>query len=207
MKKLAAVTLFSCIAFIGAAPVFSAGTVAAPTTPAPPPVAARILDLFDRLRAAEEHKGDADSNVSFKLNADEVNDYMRYALKTTPRPGLESVSVKFFPKDYVSTFTKVDFDAVEQWKPGTIPTLLRPFLKGKKTILIDFRVKAVNSNLTYTVEKARYDDMILPAFFVEKMIQIVAARQPEKYDTSKPIPLPFGLNAITTGEKFVTGHN
>ena len=35
-----------------------------------------------------------------------------------------------------------------------------------------------------SVEKARYDDMALPAFFVERMIQIVAARQPEKYDTS-----------------------
>jgi hypothetical protein len=206
MKKLVAVPLFSCVLFLGSSPVFSAGTVS-PATPAPPPVAARILDLFDHLRDAEQHKGDADSNVSFKLNADEVNDYLRYALKTTPRPGLESISVKFFPKDYVSTFTKVDFDAVEHWKPGTIPALLRPFLKGKKTILIDFRMKAQNSNLTFSVEKARYDDMVLPAFFVEKVIQIVAARQPEKYDTSKPIPLPFGLTTVTTDEKIVRGHN
>jgi hypothetical protein len=203
MKKLA---IFSLL-LLAAAPVFRAGTVAPPATPAPPPVAAKVLDLFDRLRNAQEHKGDPDTNVSFKLTDAEVSDYMRYALKTTPRPGLDSVTIKFFPKDYVSTFTKVDFDAIERWKPGTIPTVLKPFLKGKKTILIDIRLKAENSAMTFTVEKARYDDMALPAFFVEKMIQIVAARQPEKYDTAHPMTLPFGLVTVSTGEKFVHGHN
>jgi hypothetical protein len=203
MKILA---IFSLL-LLAAAPVFPAGTVATSTTPAPPPVAAKVLDLFDQLRHAQEHKGDPDTNVSFKPTDAEVSDYMRYALKTTPRPGLESVTIKFFPKDYVSTFTKVDFDAVEHWKPGTIPTVLKPFLKGKKTILIDIRLKAENSAMTFTVEKARYDDMALPAFFVVKMIQILAARQPEKYDTAHPLTLPFGLVRISTGEKFVQGHN
>ncbi len=202
MKKLAALSVL----ILAAAPVFRAGTVN-PATPAPPPVAAKFLDLFDRLRNAAEHKGDADSHVAFKFTESETNDYLRYTLKTTPRPGLESVTVKFFPKDYVSTFTKVDFDAVERWKPGTIPTVLKPFLKGRKTILIDFRVHAENSNVTFTVEKARYEDMALPAYFVEKMIHLVAARQPEKYDTSKPVPLPFGLVTVSTGDKFIHGHN
>ena len=205
MKKLA---LFSLL-FAASASVYSAETIAGSSAPAPapPPTAARMLDLFDRLHNAEEHKGDADTKVHFKFTDNEVNDYVRYALKTTPRPGIESVSVKFFPKDYVSTFTKVDFDAIEKWKPGTIPVVLRPFLKGHKTILVDFRIKAHDANLTFTVEKARYDDMTLPAYFVEKVIQLVAARQPEKYDTTKPIPLPFGVADITTGEKLVLGHN
>jgi len=203
MKHLA----FTSLLLFIAAPAFSAETIAGSTAPAPPPAAAKMLDLFDRLHNAQEHKGDADSNVSFKLTDADVNDYMRYALKATPRPGIELVNVKFFPKQYISTFTKIDFDAVERWKPGTIPVVLRPFLKGHKTILIDFRVKAENSLLTFTVEKARYDDMALPPYFVEKVIQMVAARQPEKYDTAHPVPLPFGLVAITTGEKFVQGHN
>jgi hypothetical protein len=68
-------------------------------------------------------------------------------------------------------------------------------------------VHAENSNVTFTVEKARYEDMALPAYFVEKMIHLVAARQPEKYDTSKPVPLPFGLVTVSTGDKFIHGHN
>lgn len=117
------------------------------------------------------------------------------------------MTVKFFPKDYISTFTRVDFDAVEQWRPGTIPSVLRPFLKGKKSIWIDCRIVTANSKFVFTVEKARYDDLPLPAFFVEKIIQLVAARQPEKYDTSNPIPLPFGLHTIFTADHIIQGNN
>jgi hypothetical protein len=188
-----------------AVPCFPAATVASNVPP--PPSAAKVLDLFDKLHAAQDPDKDGDRHVAFKFSETEVNDYLRYALKTTPRPGLDSVTVKFFPKDYVSTFTRVDFDAVERWHPGTIPSVLRPILKGKKTILIDCRIHAEGSNLTFTVEKARYDDMALPAFFVEKMIQLLAARQPEKYDTAHPVPLPFGLVKVSTTEHMVEGHN
>ena len=184
---------------------FYAGTVA--STPTPPAAATKILDLFDRLRAAQDPDATGDRHVAFKLSETEINDYMRYALKTTPRPGLDSVTIKFFPKDYISTFTRVDFDAVERWHPGTIPAVLRPILKGKKTIWVDCRIHTEDSKMTFTVEKARYEDMALPAFFVEKMIQIVAARQPEKYDTSKPLPLPFGLAKVSTEEHILQGHN
>src|SRR5579863_7601945 len=125
---------------------------------------------------------------------------MIYSLKTTPRPGLSSVSVKLFGNDYISTFIKVDFDALEKWHPGTIPSLFRPILKGKKSIWIDFRLHAENSQLTFNVEKAHYEDVPLPAMLVEKVIQVVAARQPEKYDTTKPMPIPFGLRKVWTTE-------
>jgi hypothetical protein len=53
---------------------------------------------------------------------------MRYALRTTPRPGVQSLTIKSsLPHNYVSTFTVVDFDAVERWKPGTIPIVAEAF--------------------------------------------------------------------------------
>jgi hypothetical protein len=42
---------------------------------------------------------------------------------------------------------------------------------------------------------------------VGKVIQIVAARQPEHYDTSKPLPLPFGLRQAWTENHIVKGNN
>jgi len=39
------------------------------------------------------------------------------------------------------------------------------------------------------------------------MIEVVAARQPEHYDTTKPLPLPFGLRNIWTSDKLVAGNN
>ena len=61
--------------------------------------------------------------------------------------------------------------------------------------------------MTFSVEKARYDDVPLPAFFVNKLIQMVAARQPEKYDTTKPMPMPFGLRQVGTANHLLEGHN
>lgn len=173
---------------------------------AQPPVVLKFLTLFDRLRAAEALKGRGTSQrVAFRFTDDEINEYFRYSLKATPRPGLESLTVKLFPMNYVSTFAVVDFDAVERWKPGTIPALLRPALNGKKSIWVDYRFQADRSKLTFSVEKAYFQNVRLPAFVVEKMIEIVAARQPERYDTTKPLPLPFALQKIWTADHTVEG--
>ena len=175
-----------------------------------PPVAGRFLGLFDQLRKAEEQRsqGASGEHVAFQLSESEINEYLRYSLKTTPRPGLDSVTVKAFPHNYVSTYSIVDFDAVERWKPGTIPSVLRPVLKGKKSVWVDYRFQTGNAKVTFTVEKAYYQDVRLPAFFVQKLIGIVAERQPEKYDTSRPLPLPFGLRRLwTTDHHQISGEN
>lgn len=174
----------------------------------PPPVAVKFLGIFDQLRAAQAQDArGVHQNVTFRLSDSEINEYLRYSLRATPRPGLESVTVKAFPQNYISTYTVVDFDAVERWHPGTIPTLLKPVLNGKKSIWVDYRIQARNYQVSFSVEKAYYQDIRLPAFFVNKMIQIVAARQPEKYDTSKPIPIPFGLRQIWTSDHVIQGQN
>jgi hypothetical protein len=164
-----------------------------------------MLDLFQQLQAARQQRPPA--KVAFRLNQAEVNDYLRYSLAAIPRPGVRSSTVKFFHGTYVSTFTTVDFDAVERWKPGTIPMLLRPVLKGTKTIWVDVRFQTNNGTATFGVEKAYFQSIRLPTFVVEKVIGIVAARQPEKYDTSKPLPLPFGLKRLWVEDKAFSGTN
>jgi hypothetical protein len=166
-----------------------------------------MLGIFRELREAETQSASARRHVSVTLTDGELNDYLRYALRTTPRPGLQSVTIKLFPHNYVSTFTVVDFDAVERWKPGTIPVLLKPLLHGKQSIGVDYQFAASNSKITFSVEKAYYDNIRLPAFFVGMMIQIVAARQPEHYDTSKPLPLPFGLRQVWTENQLLKCNN
>jgi hypothetical protein len=172
-----------------------------------PPVAAKFLGLFDELRATEAGGAGPRRHVAFQLSDIEINEYVRYALHATPRPGLDSMSVKVFPQNYVSTLAVVDFDAVERWKPGTVPGVLRPALSGKKTIWVDYRFRIDNAKITFSVEKAYYQNVRLPAWLVEKMIAIVASRQPEKYDTSKPLPLPFGLRNLWTSGHAIGGEN
>ena len=196
MKPFWLVSLFLACSLLAVA-------AASPT----PPVAVKFLTLFRDLRAAESQNGPARRHIAFAISATEINDYMRYALLTAPRPGLDSVNVKVFAANYISTFTVVDFDAVERWRPGTVPVLLRPVLRGKKSIWIDYRFHAAGSKASFSVEKAYYNNIRLPAFLVEKVIEIVASRQPEHYDTSKPLPLPFGLRQVWTENQIVKGEN
>src|SRR5574340_309589 len=176
---------------------------------AQPPSVGKMRDLFVRLQTAQAARGAGrqPARVAFQLTEAELNEYMGYALKATPRPGLQSVTVKLFPYNYVSTYTVVDFDAIEKWKPGTVPMLLRPVLNGRKAVWVDYRFRAANGAATFSVEKAYFQNIRIPAFAVEKMIEVVAARQPEHYDTSKPVPLPFGLRQVATGNHSVSGEN
>jgi len=184
-----------------------AAAVAAEPTPVVSPAVAKVQNLFQALQKADADGPKGKGQVKFRLSDAEVNEYLAYARKTQPRPGLESSTVKFFPNNYVSTYTVVDFDAVERWKPGTIPLALRPVLSGKKAIWVDVRFKAQGGAMTFSIEKAYFGSIRLPAFVVEKVIQIVAARQPEKYDTTKPVPLPFGLQKAWTALHSAGGEN
>ena len=180
-----------------------AAMIASAQSGATSPAVSKVLGLFGSLQSAQQKY----QPVSFRLTEPEINEYARYALATTPRPGLRGVSVKVFPNNYLSTYTLLDFDAVEKWKPGTIPTLLKPVLSGQKTIWLDIRFHTSGGQVTYSVEKAYFQDIRLPAFFVEHLIHTVAARQPEHYDTSKPVPLPFGLKTLSTSSHILSGAN
>lgn len=188
--------LFRFIALSVCAAVLSAAGPAAP-----PPVAQRFLGLFGELRSAAITK----KQTSFQLTDAEINEYLAYSLKATPRPGLDSAKVKVFDHNYLSTWSVIDFDAVERWKPGTIPFLLKPVLSGKKSIWVDLRFNVRNGAATFQVEKAYFQNIPIPAIVVEKVIQLAAARQPEKYDTTKPVPLPFGLRNLWTKGNAIGG--
>jgi hypothetical protein len=177
---------------------------AAAAAPVQAPAVTKMLNLFQALQTSQHHNS---KHVSFSITESELNEYLSYSLRTIPRPGIRSVAVKVFAYNYISTFTTVDFDAIERWKPGTVQVLLRPVLNGKKVIWLDVRFQAKNGTATFSVEKAYFQGIRLPAFFVEKAIHIVAARQPEKYDTNKPLPLSFGLKQVWTKEHLVAGEN
>jgi hypothetical protein len=72
---------------------------------------------------------------------------------------------------------------------------------------VDYRFQAHGGTVTFTVEKAYYQNASLPALLVQEIIHVVAAHQPEKYDMFKPMPLPFGVKEVATGDKTVAGSN
>ncbi len=172
------------------------------------PAVTKVLTLFNDLNVAKNEKAAGRvKKVSFTLTDGEINEYLRHALTVNPRPGLDNMRVQFYPSNYLATLVTVDFDAVERFRPGTVPTLLRPILNGKRAIQVDVRLQPQVGVTTFSVEKASFESVRIPAFVVEQMIAAVASRQAEKFDTTKPIPLPFGLQSIHTELGKVSGAN
>jgi hypothetical protein len=173
------------------------------------PAVTKVLNLFNSLNQAQAVKasGKPSPKVGFTLTESEVNEYLRHARVVNPRPGLDNMRVQFYPSNYVATLVTIDFDAVEKFRPGTVPTLLRPILSGKRDVQVDVRLQPANGVTTFSVEKASFESIRIPAFVVEQMIAVVGSRQKEKYDTTKPVPLPFGLRTVSTELGKVSGAN
>jgi outer membrane protein OmpA-like peptidoglycan-associated protein len=176
----------------------SAGKVTAPGAPVPVESTIKILDLFARLQSVPRQQ------VSFRLSDYEVNRYLVYALLKEPRPGIESMVVRFFPYDYVATVIVIDFDDIERWSPGLVPGLFG--LTGRRAIKVDVRFSAGNGTVSYKIEKALYQDKTLPVFLAEKIIQTLGARQPEGLN-DRDMALPFGLRRAHTGEHYIEAEN
>jgi hypothetical protein len=165
--------------------------------------AGRVAGLLESLQRAQAQP----QPVRFDFSEAEINDYIAFALQRTPRPGLAGSAVKFFPGNYVSTFTTVDFAAVESWHPGTIPAVLKPILSGRRRVLVDFPLAPADGLVRFRVEKAEFEGIAIPSAVVNEVVRVLAARQPEHYDTTKPVPLPFGLKTFWTQPGRVLGQN
>ena len=172
-----------------------------PTEPTLPAAVSKILGLFDRLRATPPQR------VDFRLTEDEINEYLVYSLATNPRPGVRSATIKVFPYNYVSVFTIIDFDAVERESPGTIPFVLRPLLRGSTSLWVDVRFHVADGKVTYSVEKAYYQNSKLPLFAVRQILRVIGSLQPEHFEIDAPMPLPLGLRHMETANHVLIGHN
>jgi hypothetical protein len=169
----------------------------------------RMLGFFESLRNAgrdqEAHR--AVPHVEARFADGEVNEYLAYALKTAPRPGVKSIHVECADGNYIATTVVADLDALERWKPGTIPPALRWALSGTKTLRVDVRFRQSTDRLVgLTVEKAYYQDLRVPALVVQEMMRTLAARQPEHYDTNN-LTLPMGLRRMWTTGRTISATN
>jgi len=162
-----------------------------------------MLGFFDRLRKAEMEQAAHRPvpHVEARFAEGEVNEYLANALRTAPRPGVRSIHIELADGNYIATTVVVDLDALERWQPGTIPWALRWALSGTKTLRVDMRFRQPTDRLVrLSLEKAYYQDLRIPAWLVQEMMRILAARQPEHYDIDRQM-LPMGLRRMWT-----TGH-
>jgi len=168
--------------------------------------AMQIQDLLASLARFDRNGRDPAQKLGFEIPERAVNEYLAYVLRTRPRPGISAITVTLLPNNEISGVIEIDFKAVTQWEPEILPEPLRPLLSGKQSIKVTARVESGNGTFTFVLKDAHGPDgSLLPNKIMTGILQSIGSRQPESYDTAKPLPLPFGLKRVWTGKQSVCG--
>ena len=165
-----------------------------------------MLDLLAALWKYDRSGRNQKQKISFEIPEAEVNLYLAYSLRFAPRPGIESVKVQLLPNSEVQATAVLDLGAVARWNPGTVPVALQPLLSGRREIHLDVQWEARKGVLNFTLKNAfGPDHKEIPPKIAASIIRSIGSQQPEEYDTSEPITLPFGLQRVWTENHLLCG--
>jgi hypothetical protein len=166
-----------------------------------------VQELLASLGKYDQEGRPAKQKVSFEIPERALNEYVAYTLRTRPRPGITALSVALQSGNQVSATVEIDFDAVQKWNPDILPEMLRPLLHGKRTIQTDAKFDAKDGFCTLSLTKDAMgpEGKAIVNKVMSAVLQSLGSQQPEAYDTSKPIPLPFGLKRVWTSKQLLCG--
>lgn len=138
--------------------------------------------------------------VSFDFPEVLINSYLAFSLKANPRPGIENASVRFLPGNRISLEAMLNMDVVAP----QLPKANRSGLAGVQPAKVDLKFQTGDGKVTLTCEHFILSDKPLPAQLATGIIRVLGSLQPEKYNTTQPIPLPYGLKRLTTSAGMIS---
>jgi hypothetical protein len=177
---------------------------AQPAAPANWPVDV-VRDVLQSLWAYD-HAGRpaASRRVGFELPETVVNLYLAATLPGKPRPMIDEMRLTMLPGDRCVVDAKVDFDALQKAAPKLFSASERQQFKGLKSVRAEFHFSVSSGFLSF--EATPLPSEVTPSQrLLPEVIRQIAASQPEKIDTQRRIPLPFGLRRLWTREGVLCG--
>ncbi|HEY2933703.1 MAG TPA: hypothetical protein VGK99_18355 [Acidobacteriota bacterium] len=169
-----------------------------PVPPVPRTPAERVsFILQDYITQADSRiRGKNPPERMIRLGEGDINAYVQQAVKAKSRFGVNSVYIKFIGPNYLGATTRIDFNKVKVEDQSLAVRMVRSVLSGEKQIYVEGFVNTNNGKGLFRLEKAYFGNLRLPVYFIEKVINYLGSRQNPPIDTSKPVPLPYGLKKI-----------
>ncbi len=166
----------------------------------------QVADLLNSLAHYDLDGRLATQKIGFEVPERAVNDYLVYSLHNRPRPAVSSATVALAAGNNVTVTVELDFDAIQQWVPELLPEALRPLFTGKRLVKVNAHFESSNGNVSFAVKDVTGPNgKPLDTKIMNALLQSLGAKQPEGYDTTKPLPLPFGLKRVWTDKQSVFG--
>jgi hypothetical protein len=165
-----------------------------------------VRDVLASLARFDQDGRNPANKVSFELPEKAVNDYLIYALREHPRPGISSITVSLLPRNEVALSVEIDFDAVPKSELQAVPEPLRPLVTGKRTFKLNAGFDSSKGTIRFHVRDAKGPEgTAIPQKILSEVLRSIGSRQPESYDPEKPNPLPFGVQRVWTEKQLICG--
>jgi hypothetical protein len=162
---------------------------------------AHVVAVLKALQRPDRGNG----RVKFEFSEAEINEYLAYSLRLKPRAGIRELAVRLNPDDAFSVRTVMDFESILKWHSWILPDALKAIASADPAVEMDVKFSAHDGYGSYKLLAVRGLGGALTADAAMWVIQAISLQQPESYDTLRPIPLPFGLRRIWTGQGSVSG--
>jgi len=166
----------------------------------------QVVDMLATLSRFDQDGRAAGQKIGFQFPERAVNEYLAFALRSRPRPGISAITVKLLTRNDISATVDVDFSSVSQWNAELLPEALRSVLTGTRRLEVNGHFESSNGTIQFTLKDAHGPDgKALAAKIMNDLMQAIGSRQPEAYDAAKPLPLPFGLKRVWTDKQSLCG--
>jgi hypothetical protein len=164
-----------------------------------------VLRVLHALQAYTS--GQSTQRVAFEFTEAEINEYLAYSLRIKPRVGVKGLAVRFFPDNEISVLAAIDFAGVQKWNDWLIPATMRPaLLDGQRPVQVDIKFQAADGSGSFKLKDViGPGNAVIPKAAMEWIIRAIALHQPEWYDTTSDISLPFSLQRIWTATQSLFG--
>ncbi len=150
--------------------------------------AARVDAIFKSLKEKAPKEKKLPMNSRVQISEDELNAYLDEEYRSKTHIGMKSAVVKLFDASRVAADSVIDVDEIKS--EGSVGLKMISLLfSGDQTLHAEAKMIFNGNTVTYQLERAQLNGVTLPNPLVEKLIEILARKQSQKIDVTKPIPL------------------
>jgi hypothetical protein len=169
------------------------------------PRATPIEIVRDLLRSLwmyqEDGRPAASRQIGFQLPEGVLNSYLAASLSTNPRPMITSMQVHLLSGNRCMVDAKINFTELRPKEPSLFSGIE---FRGSKSVRAEFHFSVSSGYLIFQAKPLNSEVPISHRLLIA-MIRHIAANQPEKVDTTRKIPVPFGLRKLWTEDGKLCG--
>jgi hypothetical protein len=167
-------------------------SASSPSKPMADARAQKVDRIFNEIE--EDHANGRGSGKTYLLAEDELNAYLTEKLREQERKDVEKITIRLQHKSF-TTHIQVNMDEV-QVKDTMTANLFKALFRGRQKIEVDGELKTNDGQGTYEVQRARVNDVGVPAIVVNTILSSVGRQQDPPFDPTEPFDIPYGIKTI-----------